>query len=953
MSCAWARKQYWSDGSGDHQWSTDENWSGGESDNAEFRGKYFNPESTGYLIEINGDQTASYRLHVCGVGSENTPLVFRNTAKDKTLRIGASYNDLTGYYIANNEGDAWLQLECGKYTTFNHSNARWNIGSADYKGYVIVDKDATLVSIGKMFLNQGTVYVKSGGKMTLNTWCAVGALASKTGKVEIDGGEVESTANCMTIGDVDNSTGIVVIKNGGRLSNTGSSGTGITVGQKESGTLEVDSGKVELGQKTLQLCAEETSTATVTIKNGGIVKTKGIVHGSGTGGATITIDGGTLQATAAGTFIPANNMLNVTVGSNGGTIDNGSYNVTIASTIGGVGGMTFTGGGTTTLNGANTYEGATTIEVGTAVVVASTDHIGDGLVLTLPAEALADGVYTVFSVNGDETLEGFTLPEAPENCSLRLSADKKSLLCIYGDPQNTWIGGASGSLSDAAGWSLGFVPGSGDSCVIGNAVAATLTVGDTFAPSAITFTSGSESVTIDGRDLTGITAITNLSSASHTINAKVYFAGNIQVKQAAMGDTDDVTKAHVTFAGGAHAAPGCSIENGDTSVYSRCMFGEYYLYPAKENPWTAINLDNGRRNCLAAESSLHLPYAGSLHEFYLGRGSVLKVGDVSLADDNRLCLVNLGEYVITNEFKVSGSNNKDGYAAYYGGTDASDIFKIEKATCEKTDSWTFYFAQQSLASSGTYYFGKGGINFGTGSGYFGIGVGKANDAQTIRPWYGDFTIAAGSGNSSFDIYMRRSVTFNTDDEKGVGRTITLDARLKFQHSPSFTVAGKGKVLVNSNSIANNEAQPPVTVKDTATLAIKPGAGVTENSVTVESGATLEVAGSGTVEIKGPLTCKDGSTLKFTFTKRLEAPKLSLSEVPSLGSVKIDVAGVRPAGTEHTILTWPEDTVWPEGFDIASAFSLVDNSPSYLRRIFVENNELVLDVKPLGTYISIR
>ena len=310
MNSAWARNQYWSDGSGDHKWSTDANWSGNKSDNAEFRGSKFNPANTGYVIDINGDQTASWKLYVCGVGSENTPLVFRNTAKDKTLTVGRSDNkNVTGYYIANDEGDAWLQLECGNYTTFNHSNARWNIGSANYKGYVIVDKDATLVSIGKMFLNQGTVYVKSGGKMTLNTWCAVGALASKTGKVEIDGGEVESTANCMTIGDVDNSTGIVVIKNGGKYSNTGSSGTGITVGQKESGTLEVDGGKVELGQKTLQLCAEETSTATATIKNGGIVKTKGIVHGSGTGVATITIDGGTLQATAAGTFIPANDNL--------------------------------------------------------------------------------------------------------------------------------------------------------------------------------------------------------------------------------------------------------------------------------------------------------------------------------------------------------------------------------------------------------------------------------------------------------------------------------------------------------------------------------------------------------------------------------------------------------------------------------------------------------------------
>ena len=70
-------------------------------------------------------------------------------------------------------------------------------------------------------------------------------------------------------------------------------------------------------------------------------------------------------------------------------------------------------------------------------------------------------------------------------------------------------------------------------------------------------------------------------------------------------------------------------------------------------------------------------------------------------------------------------------------------------------------------------------------------------------------------------------------------------------------------------------------------------------------------------------------------------------------MKIDVAGVRPAGTKHTILTWPEDTVWPEGFDIAGAFSLADNSRSHLKGVYVEGNALVLNVKPLGTNISIR
>ncbi len=54
-------------------------------------------------------------------------------------------------------------------------------------------------------------------------------------------------------------------------------------------------------------------------------------------------------------------------------------------------------------------------------------------------------------LGGGETFAA-SAPESvakPEGCALRLSADSKSIRCIYGNPANTWVGAVDGgSLSD-------------------------------------------------------------------------------------------------------------------------------------------------------------------------------------------------------------------------------------------------------------------------------------------------------------------------------------------------------------------------------------------------------------------------------------------------------------------------------------------------------------------------
>ena len=324
-----------------------------------------------------------------------------------------------------------------------------------------------------------------------------------------------------------------------------------------------------------------------------------------------------------------------------------------------------------------------------------------------------------------------------------------------------WTGAAGdGKMNTAGNWRDNVKPSKGDDVYFPATTAAIDNDIDDFEPASITFGYGSGVVTIGGNAITGVAAVTNLSYASHTIDARVEFSGPVAVAQPATG-YDTLSAPHIVFAGGAYAADGCTIA---TSVdgYSLAMFGKYYFANGGDGDeaWRALVDTDNIRPALADASELTVPKVGEAKELAIGQGSVFEIGKAEfMASSNnspRFCYVNDGEVVVTGEFTVGGSEGTyDGFVAYANGDSASNVYKIEKATCNRTDGWTFWFGENGAASQGTYWIGSGGINFGSGRGYFGIGRDRGGDSQTIRPWYGDFTIAQGEGNHTypFDIYF--------------------------------------------------------------------------------------------------------------------------------------------------------------------------------------------------------
>ena len=270
------------------------------------------------------------------------------------------------------------------------------------------------------------------------------------------------------------------------------------------------------------------------IINRGRLKAQSIIHNYGSATATFTFDGGTLEAGSAGTLVADNSKIAINATSNGGTIDTAGYAVSIerpiADASGETGAMTFKGGGSVTLVAQPTYSGTTAIEIGTRLAVPSA-IAGDKLSFTIPA-GLANGAYPVIAITGegafaDDVLSAVTLPE-DDNASFRLSGDKKTIVCLYGFEAegDVYIGATDGDLSTAANWLSGAVPTSGAPTIFCGS-AATLSVGDTFAPDTVIVPGNSAVVTIGTGDLHIGGSLTNANRLAIASGASLTVAGNL------------------------------------------------------------------------------------------------------------------------------------------------------------------------------------------------------------------------------------------------------------------------------------------------------------------------------------------------------------------------------------------------------------------------------------------
>ena len=763
------------------------------------------------------------------------------------------------------------------------------------------------------------------GTLSVGMWMAVGWKTGSYGELNIKSGEVAvNGANSGTgvfVGYDSSAEGHLVV-DGGSLNVKND----FIVGRNGTGTLTINGGTVEVGSSTSEKWTKlgDASGVTGTINlNGGKLKLAHLRRGNNGSKGTLVFNGGTLVANKVSNYGLIDSGLPVTVNAGGGAIDCNGLSVSIAATLSGTGGLTFTGGSTITINGAVSYSGATAVTPGTVLAIANstakTNILKNGLVLA--GSPTADQtIVTYTSAFEDADLAKVSCSLAPTTTFKFTDETKTAIAVDTPGPalDNCWTGAVDNDLSNDANWSSGTKP-TGNANIF-CATPATLTKGATFAPTSITFLEGSAPVTIDGDTaFENITEIVSRSSASHTINVPVRFTGDIQVKQAAMAETGDLTKPHVTFAGSAYAAAGCALESGNSAaVYSRCIFGKYYLASTSASRWTAQYQSGSKRVCVAPDSYLSVPYAGNVSELYVGNGAKVDIGDMNTSG-RPSCQV-YGEMVVTNIAMTGSSGNT--FMTYNQGT-TPGVYKFETVTNAKTGG-SFAFSDHNASSKHVFYIGAGGINFsGTVGGYYIIGNNKGGaQSETIRPWHSDFTIAdRGNSGAALDLYGK--VEFCTDDENDVERAITIAAITTSHASGALTVSGKGTVLVTNTHTGES---PSVTVKDTA---------------------TLEFGSNGSLG-NGAITLGAGTTLALTATSKEFSPLANTLNLPTTGTATIRIDGARLKSGYQEIAT--------VGTGATANVALDPESPAIGGRrasLRVEDGKIVLNIIFPGTLIIVR
>lgn len=686
----------------------------------------------------------------------------------------------------------------------------------------------------------------------------------------------------------------------------------------------------------------------------------------------VVLDGGTLAAGAAGTLVETNGTCSVSVGANGGTLDNGGFAVTVAADIAGTGALAFAGAGTTTLAAGVSIACPSSVASGVTLSVPGTDTATFGSLtlaggstldlaayvcgvtplaataLNLPASGtvgltLAGGVFEVglYAICANDSLgpgDGSKFTPSTGELECAWSVDGGTLLLTAGTvAPGTWTGLAGdGNLSNSRNWYGGEVPT--DAATIKCGSPQTLTVGAVFAPSSIVFPAGCAALTIEGNAITGISAVTNFSDATQTFNAPVVFKDKILVVQSAV-DWSTRAQSSVRFAGG---VTGTDLAE-DTARY---LNGAYTLTDAED--WIANTSSNNTRWGIPEGSSISLPFSSGTSELALGEYNDVAGGAFTAAvvrTSARVCCWNPGEYVVTNELAVTLTSD-----VYISSRGSDGAFKIEKMTIGGSANKWFYFANSGM-SGGYHYFydkniyiGSGGLNFAEDA-----HVHKAyccghapKDVIYIRPWHSDYAIGTKPG-SEIDISIKQATHFGTTDENGVARTVTANGI--FGGEGALYIEGTGRFVVNNA----NTMTGAVNVNDTATLAINEGKVLTSGSVTVDSGATLEIASG--VNTFGGLDLKKNSTVIFNFTDRAAAPQIAIADgktVTASGAVTVKVSGdVRPVGGLKVLTTGG-------GFG-GTAVTLAAGAPEWAKgRLSVNaDGNIVLDVKPMGTMVIVR
>ena len=382
------------------------------------------------------------------------------------------------------------------------------------------------------------------------------------------------------------------------------------------------------------------------------------------------------------------------------------------------------------------------------------------------------------------------------------------------------------------------------------------------ADSPVTFVNPSESQT----NTVTVGTITSVANANPVFNCKVQFSSTYNV----------TAESPIAFAGGAKA----TVPGTVGGTYGTTLTGDIEFTSNWTLGQTGWVVPSGSR---FKGRDLTTPYAKG-YTFTVQVGAYAHVASVYSGTDAVILSVN-GELDVDGLLK-GGSYPSDKYRGYIG--TAGNVGLVRAAGLQRAKQNNKNNYALTYTRIPTYYLGAQGISvvYGASSTDNEPLAFAATGGQTIHAT-ADFTV---SSTLAMVTAIRFDTPFTLDTD---GHDVTWNAITG--GSKVFTKTGAGTLsLCTTNRCSGG------TVVDAGTLRVAHEKGLGTGAVTVESGATLEVADG--VGATGSFVLKGGTTLKFGDEASLVGPvTLSLKEgeqvtidAPSVSALLLSGTGLTSA-----------------------------------------------------------
>ncbi|QGW82579.1 autotransporter-associated beta strand repeat-containing protein [Variovorax paradoxus] len=698
----------------------------------------------------------------------------------------------------------------------------------------------------------------------------LGGTNSYTGGTSVNGGVLQVAAD-DNLGDA--SGGLTL--DGGALRNSAgfASARAVTLGTNGgtfdtqanltlSGTIGGTGSLTKTGADTLTLTGSNTYMGGTSI-NGGTVAVSADVNLGNAGGA-LSLDGGTLQSTAAFTSARA-----VTLNAGGGTFQT-TADLTLTRAIGGSGALTKTDAGTLVLTGNNTYGGGTTISAGTL-------QLGNGGATGSIAGNVTNNGTLVFnrsdtysfggtiSGSGGVTQQGTGITVLTGNNSHGGSTAVNAGTLIVNGNQAA----ASGATSVAAGATLGGVGTIGGNVSVAD--------GATLSPGNLGSVPGT--LTVNGNLTLG-----NASALSYNFGQANVIGGAYNDLTRVAGDLTLGGTLNVATTPGATFDPGIYrvISYGGTLTNNGLVAGtmpspSFYVQTSVNNQVNLVNTaglpvdfwdgpGNQNDGVLQGGTGLWQSAAGN-GNWTLGDGSVnapfpdgsfavFAAAPGTVTVDNSLGAVRSSGM----QFAVDGYTVQGGPIALTG---ATNILRVGDGTADGT-AMTATIASALTGTGGVQKTDLGTLVL-TGANTYGGGT--SITAGTLQ--LGD---GGASGSIVGDVANNGTLVFNRSDSTTFGGAISGSGSVSQAGAGTTVLTGTNTYLGTTNVQAGtllvngdqSGATGLTTVQGGATLG---GRGTVGGDVAIAGGATLrpgDASAPGTLTVNGSLSLDSGATLNYRF-----------------------------------------------------------------------------------------